>query len=163
MRVAPTRARAALSDISKHTPELAQSVVDAGAVAYLAPLVVSHDGKLKRQVCAALGHRDRAQCVHRRQQCLGVLLAVSLTQCHLRLHSGMPPAALHDDGGESFLELLLPQVGGIAQAEQDEHSVPQRAHPRKHAIIGRCRVSCLNVSRAAPQEIRQLTYVRQCF
>ena len=34
---------------------MAQSVVDAGAVAYLAPLILSPDAKLKRQVCAALG------------------------------------------------------------------------------------------------------------
>ena len=44
----------ALSDISKHSPELAQAVVDAGAVAYLAPLIQSVDGKLKRHVCACL-------------------------------------------------------------------------------------------------------------
>jgi hypothetical protein len=43
-------AASALSDIAKHTPELAQAVVDAGAVAYLAPLVVNQDAKLKRQV-----------------------------------------------------------------------------------------------------------------
>ena len=48
-------AASSLSDIAKHSPELAQAVVDAGAVAYLAPLVVSPDAKLKRQVCAALG------------------------------------------------------------------------------------------------------------
>jgi hypothetical protein len=44
-------ASSALSDISKHTPELAQAVVDAGAVQYLAPLVINQDAKLKRQVC----------------------------------------------------------------------------------------------------------------
>jgi hypothetical protein len=43
-----------LSDICKHSPELAQAVVDAGAVAYLAPLIVHPDAKLKRQVCCAL-------------------------------------------------------------------------------------------------------------
>ena len=48
-------AASSLSDIAKHTPEMAQAVVDAGAVAYLAPLIVSPDAKLKRQVCAALG------------------------------------------------------------------------------------------------------------
>jgi len=42
------------SDICKHSPELAQAVVDAGAVAYLAPLIVHPDAKLKRQVCCAL-------------------------------------------------------------------------------------------------------------
>lgn len=31
----------AISDIAKHTPELAQAVVDAGAVAYLAPLITN--------------------------------------------------------------------------------------------------------------------------
>ena len=46
-------AASALSDIAKHTPELAQAVVDAGAVAYLAPLVVNQDAKLKRQVRTA--------------------------------------------------------------------------------------------------------------
>ncbi len=45
-----------MGDICKHSPELAQAVVDAGAVAYLAPLITHPDGKLKRQVCAALAH-----------------------------------------------------------------------------------------------------------
>ena len=31
-----------------------QAVVDAGAVAYLAPLIISQDAKLKRQVCCSL-------------------------------------------------------------------------------------------------------------
>ena len=44
----------AISDICKHSPELAQAVVDAGAVAYLAPLIVHPDAKLKRQVCCCL-------------------------------------------------------------------------------------------------------------
>ena len=48
-------AASALSDICKHSPELAQAVNDAGATAYLAPLVTSHDSKLKRQVRSALG------------------------------------------------------------------------------------------------------------
>ena len=48
-------AASSLSDIAKHSPELAQSVVDAGAVAYLAPLITANDSKLKRQVCSALG------------------------------------------------------------------------------------------------------------
>ena len=47
-------AASALSDICKHSPELAQSVVDGGAVAYLRPGIVSPDGKLKRQVCSCL-------------------------------------------------------------------------------------------------------------
>eukprot|EP00983_Pelagomonas_calceolata_P118088 1160470-Pelagomonas_calceolata.AAC.6 len=60
-------AASSLSDIAKHTPELAQvrtveypalfakemscqkAIVDAGAVAYLAPLVINQDAKLKRQ------------------------------------------------------------------------------------------------------------------
>ena len=42
----------ALSDVCKHTAELAQQVVDAGAVAYLVPLIQHKDEKLKRQVCA---------------------------------------------------------------------------------------------------------------
>lgn len=46
-------AASALSDIAKHTPELAQVVVDTGAVPYLAPLLVNQDAKLKRQVCYA--------------------------------------------------------------------------------------------------------------
>lgn len=43
-------AASVLSDVAKHTPELAQVVVDAGAVSYLAPLLVNQDAKLKRQV-----------------------------------------------------------------------------------------------------------------
>lgn len=39
-----------MSDICKHTPEHAQVVVDAGAVAYLSPLIMHPDSKLKRQV-----------------------------------------------------------------------------------------------------------------
>lgn len=49
-------AASALSDTAKHTPELAQSIVDAGAVAYLGPLVVNQDARLKRQVCCCLAH-----------------------------------------------------------------------------------------------------------
>jgi hypothetical protein len=48
-------AASALSDISKHTPELAQSVVDAGAISFLAPLIKSPDAPLKRQVLSCLG------------------------------------------------------------------------------------------------------------
>eukprot|EP00455_Lapot_gusevi_P054943 TRINITY_DN8894_c0_g1_i12.p1 TRINITY_DN8894_c0_g1~~TRINITY_DN8894_c0_g1_i12.p1 ORF type:complete len:359 (+),score=103.50 TRINITY_DN8894_c0_g1_i12:30-1079(+) len=47
-------AASALSEIAKHSPELAHAVVDAGAVAYLAPLIQHPDAKLKRQVCSAL-------------------------------------------------------------------------------------------------------------
>ncbi|CAN0167607.1 unnamed protein product, partial [Hapterophycus canaliculatus] len=35
--------------------ELAQAVVDAGAGAYLSPLIMHPDSKLKRQVCCCLG------------------------------------------------------------------------------------------------------------
>ncbi len=40
----------ALSDISKHSPELAQAVVDAGAVSLLSKDVSHVDAALKRQV-----------------------------------------------------------------------------------------------------------------
>merc|ERR1711988_1166373 len=44
----------AIGYIAQHTGELAQNVVDAGAVAYLAPLIQHPDAKLKRQVCSCL-------------------------------------------------------------------------------------------------------------
>ncbi|CAG5895838.1 unnamed protein product [Menidia menidia] len=47
-------AASTLSDICKHTPELAHSVVDTGAVAHLAQMILSRDAKLKRQVFSAL-------------------------------------------------------------------------------------------------------------
>jgi hypothetical protein len=47
-------AASALSDIAKHSPELAQAVVDASAVTYLAALITHPDTKLKRQVCMGL-------------------------------------------------------------------------------------------------------------
>lgn len=53
-------AASALSDIAKHTPELAQVVVDTGAVPYLAPLLVNQDAKLKRQVSQSARGRGRA-------------------------------------------------------------------------------------------------------
>lgn len=37
----------ALSDICKHSPELAQTVVDAGAIAHLAQMILNPDAKLK--------------------------------------------------------------------------------------------------------------------
>ena len=43
-------AASALSDICKHSPELAQTVVDAGAIAHLAQMILNPDAKLKRQV-----------------------------------------------------------------------------------------------------------------
>lgn len=44
----------ALCDIAKHSVELAQSVVDAGAVPHLAKNLNNQDEKLKRQTLAAL-------------------------------------------------------------------------------------------------------------
>ncbi|KAJ1554725.1 Sperm-associated antigen 6 [Cladochytrium tenue] len=44
----------AISDISKHSPELAQSVVDSNSVTFIAPLLANTDSKLRRQVCSAL-------------------------------------------------------------------------------------------------------------
>ena len=43
-------AASALSDICKHSPELAQTVVDAGAIAHLAQMILNPDAKLK--VCS---------------------------------------------------------------------------------------------------------------
>ena len=40
-------AASTLSDISKHTPELAQTVVDNGAIAHLAQMILNPDAKLK--------------------------------------------------------------------------------------------------------------------
>merc|ERR1711865_617649 len=44
----------ALSDICKHSPDLAQTVVDAGAVSLLAKDISHNDAPLKRQVCSCL-------------------------------------------------------------------------------------------------------------
>lgn len=57
-----------MQEIAKHSAELAQVVVDAGAVPFLAPLIQHSDGKLKRQVCGALAqiakhHVDLAEVV----------------------------------------------------------------------------------------------------
>jgi hypothetical protein len=46
-----------MSAIDEHSPELA-AVVDAGALAYLAPFIAHPDAKLKRQVCAAHAGAD---------------------------------------------------------------------------------------------------------
>jgi len=43
-------AAALLADIAKHTPELAQGVVDAGTVPFTAPLINHADAKLKKDV-----------------------------------------------------------------------------------------------------------------
>ena len=40
-------AASALSDICKHSPELAQTVVDAGAIAHMAQMILNPDAKLK--------------------------------------------------------------------------------------------------------------------
>lgn len=37
----------ALSDIAKHSPELAQTVVDAGVIAHLTQMILNPDAKLK--------------------------------------------------------------------------------------------------------------------
>lgn len=44
----------ALSEICKHTADLAQKVVDQRAVPFLTPLISHKDSHLKRQVCACL-------------------------------------------------------------------------------------------------------------
>lgn len=49
----------ALSEICKHSPELAQFVVDAGAVPFLAQLINHQDAQLKRQVCSCLANIAR--------------------------------------------------------------------------------------------------------
>lgn len=40
-------AASSLSDIAKHSPELAQTIVDAGAIAHLAQMILNPDAKLK--------------------------------------------------------------------------------------------------------------------
>ena len=40
-------AASALSDVAKHSPELAQTVVDTGAIAHLAQMILNPDAKLK--------------------------------------------------------------------------------------------------------------------
>lgn len=40
-------AASTLSEVCKHTPELAQAVVDNGAIAHLAQMILSKDTKLK--------------------------------------------------------------------------------------------------------------------
>jgi hypothetical protein len=47
-------AASSISDLAKHSPELAQTVVDAGAIAHLAQMILNPDAKLKRQVFSAL-------------------------------------------------------------------------------------------------------------
>jgi hypothetical protein len=52
-------AASALSEICKHSAELAQFVVDAGAVPFLAQLINHQDAQLKRQVCSCLSNISR--------------------------------------------------------------------------------------------------------
>ena len=40
-------AASSLSDIAKHSPELAQTLVEAGAIAHLAQMILNPDAKLK--------------------------------------------------------------------------------------------------------------------
>jgi hypothetical protein len=47
-------AASSISDIAKHSTELAQTVVDAGAIAHLAQMILNPDAKLKRQIFSAL-------------------------------------------------------------------------------------------------------------
>lgn len=49
----------ALSEICKHSAELAQNVVDAGAVPFLSALIPHVDSQLKRQVCSCLANIAR--------------------------------------------------------------------------------------------------------
>lgn len=46
----------ALSEICKHSAELAQNVVDAGAAPFLSALIPHHDAELKRSVCFCLAN-----------------------------------------------------------------------------------------------------------
>ena len=39
-----------LADIAKHSPELSQTIVDAGVVPFIAPLITHGDSKLRREV-----------------------------------------------------------------------------------------------------------------
>jgi len=47
-------AASALSDIAKHSPELAQTVVDAGAIAHLAQMILNPDAQLKVEISILL-------------------------------------------------------------------------------------------------------------
>jgi hypothetical protein len=46
----------ALSEISKHSAELAQVVIDAGGAPFLNQLITHHDTQLKKQVCQCLAN-----------------------------------------------------------------------------------------------------------
>jgi len=57
-------AASALSDIAKHTPELAQVVIDAGAIAHLAQMILNPDSKLKGQVLSCLAQIAKHSVEH---------------------------------------------------------------------------------------------------
>ena len=57
----------ALSDIAKHTTELAHSVVDCGAIAHLAQMILNPDAKLK--VRPARPRTSLFICVHLLETC----------------------------------------------------------------------------------------------
>lgn len=44
----------ALNEVGKHSPDLAQVVLDAGAAPYLAQQINHHDAQLKKQTCQTL-------------------------------------------------------------------------------------------------------------
>lgn len=46
----------ALNEIAKHSMDLAQTVIDAGAVPYLTQQINHHDAQLKKQVCQTLSN-----------------------------------------------------------------------------------------------------------
>lgn len=52
-------AASTLSDICKHTPELAQTVVDTGAIAHLAQMILSRDAKLKVRMGHEMGQKEK--------------------------------------------------------------------------------------------------------
>lgn len=46
----------ALNEIAKHSIDLAQNVIDAGAAPYLTQQINHHDAQLKKQVCQTLSN-----------------------------------------------------------------------------------------------------------
>lgn len=46
----------ALNEVAKHSLDLAQTVIDAGAVPYLTQQINHHDAQLKKQVCQTLSN-----------------------------------------------------------------------------------------------------------
>lgn len=45
-----------MNEICKHSMDLAQVIVDGGAVPYLSQQINHHDGQLKKQVCQTLSN-----------------------------------------------------------------------------------------------------------